>query len=251
MVVNKISKGVVMAAGDLRLEALRTDLSCPVSLELLYHAVSLVPCAHKVNEEIARRLFHPEGRAGAFRSAPCPQCRIGVTSYAPDPTIRNIVRTIFGEIEQPEELRLPEASVRVEEVPREELPFPGIKARFVHTGGDWEMFNSGGPLCRSLEFKSITQDSYFQTFGLYGYTDHSLFLRIIPKGRLCLSRADSVPEDLTRYMLHNGFPEDLPAAYIARDADQLRRLFKILAENNEIPEPYYTQMREIIEAGHW
>lgn len=65
-------------------ENLDNLLNCPVELERLKLAVTLVPCAHKINENIAKRLLKPE----------CPICKMEITDKIIDHDFRQIVEII-------------------------------------------------------------------------------------------------------------------------------------------------------------
>jgi hypothetical protein len=72
------------------------EISCPVSLEPLTSAMSLVPCGHKVNENEAVAMFGAMTSEGAEKKdKECPLCRVTVTAYYPDPKFRCLAKTIF------------------------------------------------------------------------------------------------------------------------------------------------------------
>ncbi len=74
------------------------DTICPVELAPLYDAVSLSPCAHKVNETVARQLFGGVGVDGFCEeeAQKCPVCRTVVIGYSPDHAVRALAHHLRG-----------------------------------------------------------------------------------------------------------------------------------------------------------
>jgi hypothetical protein len=234
-----------MASGvSLNSETLEKELTCPVSLRLLREAVSLVPCSHKVNEEIARELFNEiiSRQVDASLSICCPICRERATRYIQDDTTRNIVKKIFDP-EPQRSLTLPRSSFQLEKKPKKNLPFPGVPARFSLVKSKWETtidyrkFRS--LLHRELSLVSDTETSIFKEINLCGYKDGSQVLTVY-------ARVQS--KELENYMrTHDFIDSNFTSSFAAKDAVSIKRLFKLISEHNEIPEPYYTQIHEIIE----
>ncbi len=73
----------------------RISLQCPVTLEPLYTAVTIMPCMHKINQIAAEHLYG-ERKVGNFykneyENTLCPICRAKVLGYSVDHTFRDIV----------------------------------------------------------------------------------------------------------------------------------------------------------------
>ena len=79
--------------GSYQSNNLLNELTCPVSLEPLSKAVALFPCAHKIQQHVARKLF------GSCSSSiepgkTCPVCVQPVSAYMIDRGVRNIVHQL-------------------------------------------------------------------------------------------------------------------------------------------------------------
>jgi hypothetical protein len=77
------------------------SLICPVTLEPLETAVTLIPCMHKVNESVARHLYPgtviDDGEIAPFRSYyKCTVCREHVRAWKVDHQVREVVRALLG-----------------------------------------------------------------------------------------------------------------------------------------------------------
>ena len=233
--------GVIMAAFSGRVD--EKEFECPVSLEPLHEAVRLSPCMHRLNENIAKKLF---GGMSAPNKAPCPICRTEIKGYRPDISFRNVVKRALGGESG--------ASAHIEELQNEEPPFPGIKTRFACCGSMdrwWSPLQYGGGLCRQLTFLRETEGATFENFDLFGYEDGSLELEVRPRVisdiALYSVRYGGVPESIRVYMSHYGFSYS-PAAgvFAAKDPASVKRLFNLLVKNSEIPEPFLSELRRIV-----
>lgn len=226
--------------GSCYVNKLLETIQCPVDLQPLFTAVNLFPCNHNVNEAAAKKLYGECASPGSCekKGIPCPVCRGVITSYGPDHTVRQLASLIFGNRELLN--KLPESPLVLEERPKP-LPFPGKPVTFVHTSGDWEPFSSGGNLCRHYQFKSITLDSVITEFSLCGYHDGSISIFIdFPRGN---------KEFVTYLRSHGIIIDEYESSYLADTPESLKTLFRILAENNEIPKEYYEKLRAIVEKG--
>ena len=63
---------------------LRAEITCPVEFDDLLEGVFLIPCAHRVQESVAKTLH------GSINKAKCPLCRVETNGYIADPMIRKI-----------------------------------------------------------------------------------------------------------------------------------------------------------------
>jgi hypothetical protein len=183
-----------------------------------------------------------ENQVDALQPAPCPTCSQWTTGYMRDYTTINLVEMLFGP--KPVELaKLTHASPQPTPLFETYLSFPGTRARFIFDGGCWEpnsaYSNLGLNYC--LSFISVIEDSTFKRFELTRHVDGSIQLTVLPKSL--------VGQRFKEYMKDNGFiSATYSGSFTAMDTESIRRLFKLIAENNEIPEPYFTQIREIINS---
>lgn len=232
-------------------KTLQDELICPVLLEPLSEAVSLVPCAHKVQQTAAETMFG--ATRGGWQVRPgnlCPVCRESVLGYMKDHSTRNIVKQLFAlpesEINAMLALmkkNLAEKSMSVKKDILVEMPYPGKSARFIHSCGDWGLFESGADLCRMMAFKSSTKDSLLEKFSVSGYKD----------GDVCISMYFSkIDKDVIEYLkqfdlIADSF--DLAHGYKSHGKDQLKIFFNILANNNEIPVSHFEMIRDLVAKG--
>jgi hypothetical protein len=232
-------------------QTLQDQLICPVLLEPLSQAVSLVPCAHKVQQAAAEKMFGATHGGWLVQSEnPCPVCRTSVLGYMTDHSTRNIVKQLF-ELPESEinsmlalmKKNLAEKSISVEKDVIVEKPYPGKSARFIHNGGDWELCNSGGDLCRSMRFKSSTKDSLIKDFAVLGWNDGDISIKI---------QFSKDSSDLKEYLKQfELFPEwmELELGYKSKSKDQLNVFFNILANNNEIAVSHFEKIRGLVAKG--
>lgn len=72
-------------------------LTCPVDMELLQNAVVLFPCAHKINENIAKQIFGEMEQDKIVNEGKCcPLCQRIVKAYYPDYSTREIAEKILN-----------------------------------------------------------------------------------------------------------------------------------------------------------
>ncbi len=232
---------------------LQDQLTCPVTLEPLYDAVTLVPCAHKVNKIAAEKMYgilKDEWKIQIQEDKLCPVCKIPVVGYMKDHTTISIVKQLtelnekeLNSMLQKMKCYLAEKSKPVEKDVQMDLAYPGISAKFVHTDGDWKLYDSGGSLCRCMQFSSLTTNSLITQFSLLGYTDGDVTIRVT---------FSNLSNDLVEYLKkfnivpNNSGPTH---AHMSIDHDQLKLIFNILADNNEIPESHFEKIRDIVAKG--
>lgn len=235
------------------IEYLISAISCPVSFEPLTRAVSLLPCMHKVNEEIAKKIYgvmHSQ-EAGLKEKKPCILCRKDVVAYYNDHFTRGIVKILAGS-NKPDEL-IPAVSATIEadlkEKSVDELPFPGRAAKFTLISGDWKesLNNSGSLLSRILVFKCVStiKDPLFKEFSILGYNDGKVFIS--------LETDEHKQSELRHYFDALGINVsnlDL-ILQIRCDGIQAKKLFAVIAKHNEIPNSHFPFIRKLIEVGDW
>lgn len=233
-------------------KALQDQLLCPVLLEPLSEAVSLVPCAHKVQYAVAEQIFGTTNGGWLVSSnKPCPVCRVCVLGYMADHTTRNIVKSLFelpendlNEMLAAMKKKLAEKSKTVEKDVLVDVPYPGKAARFVHRSGNWSLFSlKEGTLCRSMTFISTTKDSLLKEFSLLGYKSGGVVIEV-----QFSEHSTGVEEYFKKFdiILEWGY---LAHGYLSGNKDQLRIIFNIIAENNEIPESYFNTIKDIVAKG--
>lgn len=228
-------------------QTLQDQLICPVFLEPLSQAVCLVPCAHKVQQLAAEKMFGVTHGGWLVQSDnPCPVCRASVLGYMTDHSTRNIVKQLL-ELQENEfalmKKNLTKKSMSVEKDVIEEMPYPGKPARFIHYSGDWRLCNSESELCLYMEFKSSTKDSLINEFSVLGYKDGGLRI-----GIEFSNNSKGLKEYLKQFDLIPGFL-DLTGSYISKGKDQLKNFFNILANNNEIPVSHFEMIRDLVAKG--
>ncbi|MGC1878931.1 MAG: hypothetical protein WA347_04830 [Rhabdochlamydiaceae bacterium] len=217
-------------------------LTCPIELDPLTQAVNLFPCCHKVNQIAAEKYYGKivNGFCGLSEKN-CVICNTQVVAYAPDHTIRDLAARAFGHEKDLESL--PNHSLVLEEKKSEiDQPYPGLPAVFVHMGGSWDKFyDSGGELCRMMEFKSITNNSLLQNFKLLGYCN----------GDVSISILFQKSKAFVKYLLAHHIDCDEHIAEFCRSTtpEHLKTIFRIISLNNEIPGDKFNQIREIVERG--
>jgi hypothetical protein len=125
------------------------------------------------------------------------------------------------------------------------LPFPGKGAKFVHTSGKFKPFNSGASLNRIIEFRSKTPGSLFTEFSVMGYRDGEM--------KMSVGFNKKIDEDAVReyFATYDIVPDavELMTTYHTSGRTQLRNMFNILTENNEIPASHFEQICSIINSA--
>ena len=235
-------------------QSLQQELICPVILKPLTEAVSLVPCAHKVQQTVAEKIYgETHGGWQVSSKELCPVCRAAVVGYMPDPTIRNMVKQFF-ELPEAEinamlasvKNNLAEKSMPVEKKAIVEVPYPGESAEFVMIMDKWGLFDRGedNALCRHLIFMSITKDISIEKFTVLGYKDGSVSIGL----QFSSTKIEAIEQYLNQLGLKpNAF--ELGWIYESEGCDQLKVFFDILAKNNKIPSPYLELIGGVVEKG--
>lgn len=75
---------------SIEIDNLLSECTCPVSAEFMNQCVTLIPCAHKVQQAVAEKLFGMTKEEKCEKKAKCPVCNIIVSNYIKDPQMRNI-----------------------------------------------------------------------------------------------------------------------------------------------------------------
>lgn len=228
---------------------LQDQLLCPVFLEPLFEAVSLVPCAHKVQQAAAEKIFGTTHGGWLVQSdKPCPVCRISVIGYMVDHSMRNTVKQLFELSENDLNAMLATVKGKLAEkckaVKKDALvamPYPGKRARFVHQVGNWDLFYLPGNLCRKMEFISSTKDSLIEDFSLLGYKNGKVAIQVK------FSEGNNIVEYLKQFDIIVDRIDLI--GYMTKNQDQLKVIFNIIAQNNEIPASHFEKIRDIVAKG--
>lgn len=238
---------MIVTSAQSNAQMLQDELICPVLLEPLSQAVSLVPCAHKIQQSTAEKIFGITNNGWQVQSRnPCPVCRTSILGYMIDHSTRNMVT--FFELSEKEiskalhlvKENLAKKSISVEKNVIVNIPYPGKPARFIHKRGNWNVFDSGGKLCREMFFTSSTKGSLIEEFCIVGYKhgDVSIIMYFSEKSsnvKKYLKQFDLIPDHL-----------DLANGYRSNNNNQLKAFFKIIADNNEIPASHFDKIRDIV-----
>jgi len=116
----------------------------------------------------------------------------------------------------------------------------------VHTSGDWSdhSYGEGANLRRFMEFCSISPGSLIKKFSLLGDDDNGI--------RFCIGFKKK-NDALEAYLLSHGIPMDWTendlGHLIVRTHIQVKTLFAIVSQHNEIPESHFEKLRTIILRG--
>jgi hypothetical protein len=215
------------------------ELYCSAGSGPLIEAVSLFPCNHKVNQAVAEKWYGMDGNSCALKGKECvvPDCNTLVKGWAPDPTIRSLASRAFGH----EKAR----PLALEEKKAENLAYPGIPAEFVWKEGDWNQVEDvyGANVCRQIHYMSITENSLLKEFSFFGYPNGAVFLTVV------FSENSFFKEYLQAHQLFRGCYASVGNRYMAISPENVRKLFDIVANNNEIqvvPLYSYYQIYEIM-----
>ncbi len=94
-----------------------------------------------------------------------------------------------------------------------------------------------------MNFKSSTKDSLIEEFSVLGYVDGRVLIIIFFS-----KDSDKVKEYLKQFDLIPNW-SDLKTGYMSKNNDQLKILFNILANNNEIPVSHFEMIRDLVAKG--
>lgn len=214
-------------------------LSCPIGLDPLIHAVNLFPCCHKVNAAAAEKYYGKIIEGFCELKNKCVTCKQPVTSYAPDHTIRELATRIFGQEKDLESLPTHPLVLEEKESLKVDLPYPGLPADFIHSSGDIDHLFSLG-CSRFIKFVSITPNSLLKEFWLRGNLDGTFKLTIIFND---LGESESI----RNYFMACRLPLELDPSLLTQTPETVKRAFRILVTNNQIPVEHFSKLREIVE----
>lgn len=223
------------------------SLECPVQLEPLDSAVSLVPCMHKLNEVVARELFGGmQGDQCEIENVECPACTRVVKAYYPDRVVRTLAksaRVIFGISLNP--LNLPQSKAReADQKHVKEIRFPGLE-------GEFKLMAFSNPLSRrSVQFKNVSQGALFKELVVRGHQEDDGFDMTVTFKRY---REKQVIEYLEAHRL-GGYEvmviKEMSAIKVSH-GPSLKIFFPIITKYNKIPSPWLSNISKWVEAGKW
>jgi hypothetical protein len=211
------------------LSSLETLLTCPVSFELLTDAVTALPCGHNFNAHIIEIL-----QSERSDPPPCPLCRGPISSVVPALLIKEIASRVLE-------------SKMVREAPSRLLRYPGKGAIFVEDPSElgWAVIPAkGAGKLRSMKFRSKKATSLLQIFSIMGYRSGGIKVMIDYK----IQDKDTVIKylrDLEFCDLNNG------TFQFFETAKEIRKIYKVVSENNELPADKLPLIRSLVEAYSW
>lgn len=201
-------------------------LTCSIEAEPLHKAVSLHPCAHKVNKTTANKI------KDLLQN--CPFCRTPIQSFGPDYFVRDIVSLVFDEkkIERP----LPQVSTKIakEDAPFKELPYPG-GAKYLLKKYDT------GESSFSITLYTRTPDPFI--------SEIRISTNFYDKGKITIRLGDwnnpVIPVE--KFLKDSGFIHFRSPPPEISDPIELKGIYKILVNNNELPQEIVSFLYEIVK----
>lgn len=125
--------------------------------------------------------------------------------------------------------------------------YPGPAAVFEHTQGDWTFTHNR---LRSLHFRSTVKDSTIYAFSLQGHRDGQIALTFVfPESKVDYDRIYDFFEANQVKVMFPFFRKLSTLVITGTDHATLKIAFRILAENNKIPDSHLKQIEEIITEG--
>lgn len=139
MVISAFSAKLV----DPNLESLVLTLHCPIEITPLTKAVTLYPCMHKINENVAVMLYGSMTEEFCSKlSQPCPLCKQIVKEYKVDKTMRELASKILSYIDLEEmKLKIPEEFLKKAKNKANKTD-TSKSSEFVHHRGKWSWYDS-------------------------------------------------------------------------------------------------------------
>lgn len=205
-------------------------LQCSVELDLLRKAVTLVPCCHKINRAVAKRMYGKMmNDVCAIQNIGCPECRTIVKGYYRDYTVRALVEAFFPQIPN-----------------RKELPYPGKSASLILSSShDQTKTYKYRPVERTKEFRftSATKNSFLKGVQIFEYRNGRVLLKV----RIAKTYAELEAKEF--FASHDitfeasEFQSHKSAHVFYVKSHNLQKMLRIITENNEISEEYLTLIR--------
>lgn len=127
--------------------------------------------------------------------------------------------------------------------------YPGKGGTFTLVEGDWQIpkRDTGYRIVREMRFTSQTKGSLIKEFHIKGDRKGKVDLHIE-------FNEQHVDESVKKYLTENGVSLKHFDKYYyteGRTPKELTKLFRILSDNNEIPEDQYDLLSALCEEGDW
>ena len=103
---------------------------------------------------------------------------------------------------------------------------------------------------QAINFRSITRDSLLGEFSVLGYGDGKISISILFNYAILWNKIKFDIGKIDKYFDSYGMkinPLNYESHYETSDRTQLRNMFNIITENNEIPSSHYEQVYDIID----
>lgn len=227
---------------------LLNSLTCPVTLNPMTDAVTLMPCCHKISEAAATSMFKGVQKGSFFEvekttglwsyfgcknTGLCPYCKTPVTGYGIDRTIREFAKVLL--VDQKLTLTTKEVEAEKKELP---IPFPGKRAKFYATT-DWND--------KKLLFFKTNDDALIQTVYVKEEENGAIQLG-------CFIEGEKNRHSFSDYHKKLGV-EDQFLGYICGtfrfEGEDCKIIFEDLARHNTFPCDEYELITSLFESGNW
>ena len=227
-----------------QLEDLLAPFKDPITFEFFVNPVVL-RCGHTLEESSAQEIISTAPQRG--QRPQCPLDRQPFSSYTPNYALRDAMRGIIAEIQKNAASILPCVTKKIAEETTP-IPFPGKEAQFE---------------CRTLSIEedglyidlaSINPSSYLKEMSVIGCPDGGIAIQIVARISFShgyLQQVNSEIKKFNDYIRDLGFQPTTGIYFTTRNLSQHRRIFKILAENNQFPEPEFKFIKRLIELNDW
>ncbi len=204
-------------------EPLKAQLMCKFSHEPLTKPVIIVPCGDRIQKKIAKERFGDlifDGwKIGAGMN--CPVCDRSADGYIIDKEMRIISKEVF-----------------------DGPSFPGEKAVFVHSKGDFEPNAIKQERCRMMKFVSTATTAFIQKFEILGYKDGEV--------KIWIKFDSNETKQFIKFLKKNNVDIGLYSSqdsYRTRNINELQSLFRVISENSTFPAHLKEKVEKIIALG--
>lgn len=204
----------------------------------LYEPVSLVPCAHKIQKTVAEYFFGKtvDGWMVSPSDKPCPfpLCKAKVKGYIVDHTYQNTINNFYTFTE--------DLKTQLSELKRNnKIHYPGIKGEFVFREGNLEKFDA--QITNKFQYMRFINDvkgAFLKSFSIT--KDENSEIKI----SFSFNKRNKITAIKYLKKFNLILTEDNPCYYQTKNKNELVTAFDIISKNNEIPEPYLSNIKEII-----
>jgi len=238
-----------------RVEEILTYCRDPIELRLFTDADVLFPCGHSIVHSFTTTFFGALVNNQCTQLKPCPICRSVVTAYVPNYQLRELVNKVLEIASHtPYELdALPRYPIVVQEkeenlamlMAEQNVPYPGKPGKFQVFE---DCFDGSAGISR-ISFLTTTHDSLIHDFQISSiFSRNNIYIDVnCPNAGF-----DAVIE---KYLNSCGFTTRCIHSTIwmnkghfsTRDTRVSKRLFAIIAKNNELPEEQFQKIVAIFK----